>query len=263
MSAQRGGLMGLWIRWARHLLKLPEGDPKIPGDAAKLRSWNPSEGYLRYRMLGFWILAVPLIALAAGLILGAIPLAVILHDEIRLVGAAALALGLMALGLFLLALLAFQAAAIHLELDMLRYTLSADAVRLRRGVGKVEEVTFSYVNIQNVKYSQGPIQRHFGIADLFVETAGGGGGAPPPGQAGLGHRGRIQGVSDPEELRECILERVRRVRGAGLGDAAEGSPRGGLDDAAALEALGEIRAFLSEWNRELAGPVLPPEDRVA
>ena len=56
---------------------------------------------------------------------------------------------------------------------MLRYTLTDRALRLRRGVMRVEEVTLSYVNIQNVKFVQGPLQRYFGIGDpeLLIDEA--------------------------------------------------------------------------------------------
>lgn len=215
-------MMDWWISLARRYLKLPEGDPKLPGDPKSNKTWNPDEKYLHYSLLGFYIGAF--LAVPGSLFL--IGLSVILFNELTkeedILIAVLVCAGLLLVSLFIMLSMAVSYAIVHLELDMLRYTLTDNVVRLRRGVMKVEEVTLSYVNIQNVKFSQGPLQRYFGIADLIVETAGGGRVVnPQQGGQALHHQGLIKGVSNPEALRDLILKRVQAAKGAGLGDDDE------------------------------------------
>ncbi|MBL4849095.1 MAG: PH domain-containing protein [Planctomycetes bacterium] len=251
------------------ILKLPVGNPPIPhGDPTKVETWNPDEAYLRYRLLGFFLGGIPaaLMSLAlavSGVLLMASPetLASFSREAEREIakgspaGLAVAGFFILVVGLFITGSLAFQYVVLHLELDMLRYTLTDQAIRLRRGVVHVEEVTLSYANIQNVKFSQGPVQRYFGIGDLIVETAGGGGGAiPQPGAPQvLHHQGLIKGITNPETLRDLIQARVRRFKGSGLGgdvqdaeaapEAASASADFSSPEATAL--LGEIRDALA------------------
>jgi membrane protein YdbS with pleckstrin-like domain len=248
-------MLEAWIRLARKWLKLPPGNPAIPaGDPASVQTWNPAEGYLRYQLLGFWISSIPLGLLGLGGFAGA-GLLFLLRPETQMPAGLlyTLAVGSVLLGCLFCGIVAFRYATVHLELDMLRYTLTDRAIRLRRGVIRVDEVTLSYANIQNVKYVQGPLQRYFGIGDLIVETAGGGMAASPQ-QAGasLHHQGLIKGIGEPERLRDLILERVRKVRGAGLGDVGDPKVRrqpGSLDSPEGRALLAEIRDGLAAINR--------------
>lgn len=247
--------------WVRLVLRLPAGSPHLPtADGVDLRVLTPAPNYLRYALLWYWI----------GLFFTA---PVLLFGEIAtVVGAAAgagrgaagsgwlpavaLVLGtLVVLGtLFSFWLRYFTTA---LEVDMLRYTFSDRAMRLRRGVMHLEEVTISYANVQNIRFLQGPVQRAFGLADLVVDTAGGGGRLPQQGQEmeGLGgHRGLIKGVADPEALRDWILERMRHCRGAGLGDATEAAHDAGARShttAATTHAVGSVDLTLAATERLL------------
>jgi uncharacterized membrane protein YdbT with pleckstrin-like domain len=118
----------------------------------------------------------------------------------------------------------------------------------------------THANIQNLAIQQGPVQRLFGISDLRVRTAGGGhrsGGAEQEASEGaIMHLGYLRGVDNPVEIRDLILNRMRRHRDSGLGDpdeqaagvapahhAAESAP----DDlvAAARELLAEARRLRS------------------
>jgi len=88
-------------------------------------------------------------------------------------------------------------------------------------------MTMTFANVQNITISQGPLERLFGISDVKVDTAGGGGGSGSHGK-GEGpnlHVATFRGVDNPEEIRDLMLKRLRRLRDAGLGD---------LDDARAL-----------------------------
>ena len=82
----------------------------------------------------------------------------------------------------------------------------------------MNEMTFTFENVQNVSVKQGPLQRYFGISDVHVETAGGGGGSPEQQAASQAHQGRIEGVSNGPEIRDLILSRLRQSNQQGLGD---------------------------------------------
>lgn len=70
--------------------------------------------------------------------------------------------------------------------------------------------------MQNVKVSQGSLQRFFGIANVVVEPAGGG-RATQEGAQGM-HAGLIEGVSDAADIRETIMGKIRAANTSGLGD---------------------------------------------
>lgn len=214
------------LELARHWLVLPEGNPPLPaGDPKSVRTWNPGEGYLGYRRLAFLFSAVPALLGAFGMAVGGVVLLTEGARDMPPLLSKLLAAGLFVGSVWAVLGLVFGWCVIRLELDMLRYTLTDRAMRLRRGVVKLEEVTFSYANVQNVQLVQGPLQRWYGIGDLIVETAGGGGAVNPQQAAAQGHRGLIKGVSRPEQLRDVIVERVRAFRGAGLGDRGDARAR--------------------------------------
>lgn len=110
---------------------------------------------------------------------------------------------------------------LKLDWELRWYMVSDEFLRLREGLWSVREQTIRIANIQNMKVNQGPLQRLFGIADLEVHTAGGG-NLPSDLKELEGkivHVGHFRGLEDARELRDRIRERLRRERGAGLGDA--------------------------------------------
>ena len=132
--------------------------------------------------------------------------------------------------------------AIHLKFDTTWYVLSDRSMRIRRGIWIIHETTITFENIQNVRLTQGPIERFFGFANLVVETAGGGASA---GEVhGQAHHGIMFGLTNASELRDRIMAKVRQSQSAGLGDERRAA---GLGDAAAnffdgdVELLAEIR----------------------
>ena len=78
----------------------------------------------------------------------------------------------------------------------------------------------SFANIQQVVVAQGPIQRLLGLADVKVKSAGGGGGHPHQHGEDM-HSGLFHSVTNAAEIRDLILDRLRRFREAGLGDPDE------------------------------------------
>ncbi len=105
----------------------------------------------------------------------------------------------------------------RLDFEMRWYMVTDRSLRLRHGVWRVSEATMSFANIQQVLVSQGPLQRLLGLADVKVQSAGGGGGHYDHKSADM-HIGLFHCVTNAPEIRDLILERLRRFREAGLGD---------------------------------------------
>jgi uncharacterized membrane protein YdbT with pleckstrin-like domain len=120
--------------------------------------------------------------------------------------------------------------------------MSDRSLRIRRGIWVIHETTITFENVQNVTMRQGPIQRWYGIADVVVETAGGGSAHGAEGmQATAAHRGLIEGVSNAEQIRDLMMDRLHRSRSAGLGDEAPEHALSGQWSSAHVALLREIR----------------------
>lgn len=110
----------------------------------------------------------------------------------------------------------------RLDFEMRWYMVTDRSLRIRTGVGNVQEITMSFANLQQVEVSQGPLQRALGLADLKVQSAGGGNVAPGKhGHQDSLHIGYFHGVENAHEIRDLIQERLRRFRDSGLGDPEE------------------------------------------
>lgn len=132
------------------------------------------------------------------------------------------ALELFGIGAFL-AQLPFSLYLVKLDYDMRWYIVTDRSIRIREGVWKISEMTLTYANVQEVSIRQGPVQRLLGISDLRVRNAGGGSVAPGGGKHGDhekadSHTGFFRGVDNAEEIRDLVLERLKKLRDAGLGD---------------------------------------------
>jgi len=141
-----------------------------------------------------------------------------------------------------------------LDWEMRWYIVTDRSLRIREGVWRVNEMTMTFANVQEVSIRQGPIERLFGISNLRVRAAGGGtSSGSQHGESGekSGHIGYFRGVDNAPAIRDLILERLKRLRDAGLGDpdqpqaegeaSTEGMPSGLLD--AAHEMLAEAQAL--------------------
>jgi hypothetical protein len=114
-------------------------------------------------------------------------------------------------------------AVLRLDWEMRWYMVTDRSLRIRTGIWKVQEMTMSFANLQQVMVSQGPIQRLLGIADVRVQSAGGG-GSSQHGHERMGnsmHIGFFHGVDNAAEVRDLILARLRHFRETGLGDPDE------------------------------------------
>jgi len=149
---------------------------------------------------------------------------------------------------------------VRLDYEMRWYIVTDRSLRIRSGVVKVSETTLTFANIQQIAVGQGPLQRWLGIYDLEVTTAGGGaGGGGSHGHSAQGdsmHRGFFHGIDNAPEVRELILDRLRRFRDAGLGDPdevhhaeTESEPRENGLLTAAQGLLGEVRGLRAEVEK--------------
>ena len=137
----------------------------------------------------------------------------------------------------------------RLDYEMRWYVVTDRSLRIRTGTWRVQELTMSFANLQQVVVTQGPLQRLLGLADVRVQSAGGGSGQGPQGQESSLHVGHFHGVENAVEIRDLILDRLRRFRESGLGDPEEThhlveavGPAGDVH-AAALELAAEARAL--------------------
>jgi uncharacterized membrane protein YdbT with pleckstrin-like domain len=110
------------------------------------------------------------------------------------------------------------------------YIVTDRSLRIREGILRVREMTLTFANVQNITVRQGPLQRILGLADVVVRTAGGGGSSETHGGGGtVGesmHVGKLRAVDNAVEVRDLILERLRRWRDSGLGDPDDPHHRG-------------------------------------
>jgi hypothetical protein len=141
-------------------------------------------------------------------------------------------------------------ATVRLDYEMRWYVVTDRSLRIRSGLWNVKEMTMSFANLQHVKVSQGPLQRLLGIADLTVQSAGGGGNSESHyGHGNLLHTGVFAGVENAVEIRDLILERLRRFRETGLGDPDEAVQPTCVAPTDATDVLAAARELLAETRR--------------
>ncbi len=110
-------------------------------------------------------------------------------------------------------------AVLRLDFEMRWYMVTDRSLRLRSGLLVVKESTLSFVNIQQVVVTQGPIQRLLGLADVRVQSAGGG-DSDSHGKGGGEelHTVVFHAVDNADEIRDVVLARLKQFRAASLGD---------------------------------------------
>ena len=142
-------------------------------------------------------------------------------------------------------------AIVRLEFEQHWYIVTDRSLRIRTGILRLQESTMSFANIQQVEIRQGPLQRLLGLADVCVRSAGG--GDPVAGPKGHGeeaslHLGVFEGVTNAVEIRDLVIERLRRFREAGLGDPEDARAAGAAPypapshDSALSDAVAELVA---------------------
>ena len=202
------------------LLKVPPEPLDPMGDVRTLRVFRAAPGYWRYMLVG-WLLTEA--GILIGMLVADAPLAIAGSTST----AAAIVVSVIIVGALLIFVLQLGLTyfSLRLNYEMRWYKVTDRSLRIRTGVWNVSEMTMTFDNIQNITVTQGPIERLFGISDVRVTTAGGGeAAAQKKGGHGGGqnlHLGVFRGVDNPDEIRDLMLTRLRRLRDTGLGDPTD------------------------------------------
>jgi membrane protein YdbS with pleckstrin-like domain len=224
------GIWGVLTRWFR-VPEHPPTLPVLPGET--LQSFRPSEGFLRYLKLKFWLMVV---MWGVGVVVAWSSFTIARPRTAIWLAPLVLALTIVPQ--------VFSYLAIHLRYDTTWYVLSQRSLRVRSGIWTISEATITFENIQNVTVESGPIERYFNIGNVMVDTAGGGASGKESHGKGSGnlHRGILAGVSNAAEIRQLILGRLSQSKVTGLGDEARAT--GAAWTAEHLSTLREIRDAL-------------------
>jgi len=216
------------------LLKVQEAQPSPPaGSHDTFQVFRACPAFLKYNlffwklyavMMAFWVIGVSVVLL-------------IVSGWFSLLVAP------------LVLVAAFKAAVFYvttrLNYDMRWYVITDRSLLIREGVWIIREITLTFANAQNVRITQGPLQRFFGFSNVEVDTAGGGGGGGSHSEGTKPHRAVLRGLDNATQLRDLILEHLRRHRTAGLGDPDDraGAGRSGFDPALLREILSEAKTL--------------------
>lgn len=216
------------------LLKAPTDPPPPPiGSPDSVEVFRASPRFLWMRLLVHFGSVTP--ALVLELLLMFAERLAALDPSVTLASSIALALTLV--------VVLVRYFLIRLDYDMRYYVVTDRSLRIRQGALTIQESTFTFANVQNLSIHQGPLERLFGIANLYVETAGGtAGGGASDGQGASYHHGVLAGIHNAQALRDRILVLLRTYRDAGLGDHEDrGEPKFHANRPdAALDRLREI-----------------------
>lgn len=85
----------------------------------------------------------------------------------------------------------------------LEYGIDSEAVKMSKGVYWKKRTTVPYQKITNVDITQGPLERHYGIGTIHVQTAGAGGAQG--GSAEL----ILTGIRNLEHIKDVIMGGVK------------------------------------------------------
>ena len=126
----------------------------------------------------------------------------------------------------------------------LRYKTDAEGVSMSWGSFFRREILLTYRRIQDIHVRRNLLHRWMGLAAVAIQTASGHSGAEMT----------IEGVLEPERLRDFLYTRMRGARGEIVTPADTESPDATRSpDDEALTLLREIRDGLRELNARRAG----------
>jgi putative membrane protein len=141
--------------------------------------------------------------------------------------------------LSLLSLVAFPFVFVplYLRYRTLSYRFDERGVSASWGVLNRKEVVLTYRRVQDIHVTRNLLQRWLGLAVVGLQTASGSAG---PGIT-------IEGVRDPERLRDHLYRQMRGAHGEALGDGTPGSA--GSADAAQSEVLALLREIRDDLRQ--------------
>ena len=124
--------------------------------------------------------------------------------------------------------------------NTLRYKFDDKGVSMSYGLLFRKEIYLTYRRIQDIHVTRNFIHRWLGLAVVSVQTASGGGGAEMS----------IEGIHEPERLRDYLYARMRGARDGDEHHHADPLARG-LDGGAGPRAPDEALALLHEIRDEI------------
>ena len=245
------------MRWLLEVLRVPP-EPHLPaGEPRSARVFRAAPNYWRlklfqwslrqlFTLLGF-IFFVTFVDL--------IPANVVVNDKglqrrIPIAAPMAIVRGLETFAVALwIVQLPITFVLIRLDYELRWYVVTDRAARLREGVLTLTEMTFTLVNVQDIRIRQGPVQRLLGLADVEMRTAGGADTSAVHGSHGASlsrnlHLARFSGVDNAQGIRDLVLRRMKQARDAGLGDPDDPPAEAGPGDASELDNA--VRELIAE-----------------
>ena len=223
-----------WQARVLRFLRVPH-EPSAPAGDADVTVFRAAPNYFYYRIVR-WVATNTgaLIGLLVGLaFLARVP------TSLRSISTIFWVIEAFALATFVLQA-AIRLILLRIDIHQRWYLVSDRSLRIREGLITMKEKTMTFANIQNVRIEQGPLQRLLGIADVQVRTAGGGSKSSKEDESAGSkdmHIGYFRGVANAPEIRDAVLERLRKHADSGLGDpddASEQHPDSLMDAARAL-----------------------------
>lgn len=118
--------------------------------------------------------------------------------------------------------------------DSYTFLIRDDAIEINAGVWFKRTIVIPYEKVQSVTYSQGPVEKRFGIARVIISTFG----------FTYGFQA-IPGIEDPKLLADLILRRVARTKNGKVRPIEPGE-RG---DFVERQMLREIRELKEELKK--------------
>ena len=125
----------------------------------------------------------------------------------------------------------------------IEYQILPEEIVAKRGVIWKSEQRIPYFKVTNINVRRGPLERAFRLGHIGVQTAG-------FGATSIAEE-RIAGLRDPEELREIIMERIRRFGKEPIAVTEAPTPRVTGRPAAEEELLKQILEELKKIREKL------------
>ncbi len=237
------------------LIKAPKHPPEPPaGSQGSIQTFRAAPNFLKIQLI-VWGLGF------AGAIVGEL---IFLGVELFVTRGVGDWTGEMALAALLLVITVvgtiIKFFLIRIDYDMRYYVVTDRSLRIREGALLIHESTYTFANIQNLKVTQGPLERLLGLSNLIVETAGGASSAGDKHSKSAGHEGNLRGITNAREVRDQMLVLLKKYRDAGLGDPEDrgkdvphaASPGGMAGfSPVAMQRLGEVLDEVRHLGRAL------------
>jgi uncharacterized membrane protein YdbT with pleckstrin-like domain len=130
---------------------------------------------------------------------------------------------------------------LYFKYQTLKYKFDDEGVAMSWGLLFRREIYLTYRRIQDIHVTRGIIQRKLGLASVSVQTASGSAGAEMV----------IEGIRNPEALRDFLYSKMRGARGDEEAETDTGEAPVPPDESLVL--LREIRDELAQLRTRLAG----------